>query len=75
MRRLLTTIGILFTGFLILTGYPAVPLSSATLTTLYNFTGSSDGASPIAGVVVGATGDSMAPPLAAELRTLARCSH
>jgi uncharacterized repeat protein (TIGR03803 family) len=45
--------GKLLTALVVLTSYGAAQDTSPTLRTLYNFTGGSDGGSPLAGIVVG----------------------
>lgn len=55
LRHALTTGGTLLSALLIFAAFTAAQAAS-TLTTLYNFTGGSDGFHPISGVVIGSGG-------------------
>jgi uncharacterized repeat protein (TIGR03803 family) len=52
-RYSVTTGGTLLAAILIFTGYSAAQTTRPTLTTLYSFNGGSDGADPLAGLVIG----------------------
>lgn len=56
VRQVLPIGGTLLTALVILTSHSAAQDTSPTLRTLYNFSGGSDGGSPLAGVVIGHDG-------------------